>query len=384
MTIKKIHYALIYILLGVWLAACSQQDDRQQQTIYQVENKPHATTLSYSGTILPLKTVVIASPADGAIVGMPFQYGETVKKGQLLYQISSSKFIADYKNALMQFLKAKSDFNLSQTQLSEADFLHKNQLISDDDFNMKKSNFYASRLSLLQARDSLQDLMQRLDASNIDLDKLSIADFDKITQLLHNQLTSDVIQIISPVDGVVLAPAKGEQEIKKIQKGDNVKQGDALGLIGDLQGLSISIKVNELVVNQLHAGQAVDVSGAAFPEALLKGVIKQVDRQGEIASSGLPTFTVDIIVPALTPEQQQAIYVGMTAKVDIKIDEKADVMIPVNAIREKDGQAWVTVYDTKRRKKIERQIQPGSTTMDAVVVTAGLTPGEHIVIPHQA
>jgi HlyD family secretion protein len=334
--------------------------------------------------IAPLNTSVIASPADGAIVGMPIQYGETVKNGQLLYQISSSKFIADYKNALMQFLKAKSDFNLSQTQLSEADFLHKNQLISDDDFNMKKSNFYASRLSLLQARDSLQELMQRLDTSSIDLDKLSIADFDKISALLHNQLTSDVIQILAPADGVMLAPVKGDQESKKIQKGDNVKQGDALGLIGDLQGLSISIKVNELVVNQLHAGQAVLVSGAAFPEASLNGVIKQVDHQGEIASSGLPTFTVDIIVPTLTPAQSQSIYVGMTAKVDIKTDEKADVLIPVNAIREKDGQAWVTVYDAKRHKKIERLIQPGNTTMDAVVVTAGLTPGERIVIPHQA
>lgn len=373
-----------FCLLFCCLIACSQQDNTKQETFYQVEKKPHATTLSYSGTILPLKSVVIASPADGAIVGMPSQYGEAVKKGQLLYQISSSKFIADYKNALMQFLKAKSDFNLSQTQLSEADFLHKHQLISDDDFNMKKSNFYANRLSLLQAKDSLQELSQRLDAKNIDLDKLTIADFDKITQLLHNQLGSDVIQIVSPVDGMMLAPVKGDQDIKKIQKGDNIKQGDALALIGDLQGLSISIKVNELVINQLHAGQSVVVSGAAFPEAQLKGVIKQVDRQGEIASSGLPAFTVDIIVPELTPEQQQVIYVGMTAKVDINTDEKDDMMIPVNAIREKDGQAWVMVYDTKHRLKVEKRIQTGNTTMDSVVVTAGLSPGERIVIPHQA
>lgn len=379
-----IKITILMILGACFLISCSRGTEEKNQILYTVQPKSHASILSYSGIIQPLKTIVISSPAEGAVVDLSFQYGEAVKKGQLLYQLSSTKFISDYKNALMQYLKSKSDFNLGQTQLSEAEFLHKNLLISDDDFSMKKSNYYSSRLSLLQARDVLQSLMQQLDVKKVDLEKLTIADFDKITQALHLQMNADNLQIISPADGVILAPAKGEEGNKKIQKGDAIKQGDALALIGDLSGLSITIRVNELVVNHLHPDQAVMVSGVAFPGMQLAGVIRRIDRQGEPSSSGLPNFTVEVIVPTLTAEEQKHIYVGMTAKVDIKEDEKSELMIPINAVTEKAGDAWVTVHDPKKNRNIDRLIHPGSTTQDSVVVLAGLRSGERIVIPHQA
>ncbi len=114
-----------------------------------VTAKAFSNTLFYSGTIQPLKTVVIPSPVDGVVIEMPFQYGESVKAGQLLFMISSTKFLADYKAALMQYIKAKSEFNNNQTLLSEAKFLHKNELISDDDFKMKQSNYYAASIGFI-------------------------------------------------------------------------------------------------------------------------------------------------------------------------------------------------------------------------------------------
>ncbi len=381
---KIIRVTTLIFLISFTLMSCSRGEEEKNTSLYTVQRQSHASALSYMGIIKPIKTVVVASPADGAVIEMVFQYGDMVKEGQLLYQLSSTKFISDYKNALMQYLKAKSDFNLSQTQRSEAEFLHKNLLISDDDFNMKKSNYYASRLSLLQARDVLQELVRQLNMKDVDLEKLTIADFDKISQALHLQTNMDSLQIHAPADGIILAPSKGEDDNKKLQKGDLIKQGDPLGLIGDLSGLSITIKVNELIVNQLHSNQAVTVTGVAFPGLQLAGVIRQIDRQGEPSSSGLPNFTVEIVVPGLTVEQRKHIYVGMTAKVDINEDEKADIMVPINAVKDKSGTAWVTVYDEKKHTKRQRVIRPGATTMDSVVVLAGLKPGERIVVPHQA
>lgn len=374
---KAIWQVLIISMMALfYLTACYRNDHKNNNAAFVVEKKSHATVLSYSGLISPIASQVVASPADGIVTNVLFQYGQSVKKGQVLFYLSSTKFIADYKSALMQYFKAKSDNNLNQSQWEEAKFLHRNQLISDDEFKMKQSNVDGSKLALMQASDLLHQFMQQFNINDIDPDKLTISDIGKIT---NGQLS-----ITAPSDGVVLAPAKGESGIRKWQNGDAVKQGDSLALMGDLHGLSVTINVNEMIVNHLKENQKVIVSGLAFPGEALRGFIKRIDRQGEVSSNGLPVFSVDIIVPDLAAASRQSIYVGMTAKVEISTDEKTDLLIPIQAVHERAGKAFVTVRNPKTGKKSEREIQAGETTPDAVVVIAGLTKGEEIVLPDQA
>jgi HlyD family secretion protein len=382
---KRGHYTwMLGLIFLLCLQACSRESSSAKKNIVKVESQSVATTLYYSGSIQPLQTVVVPSPADGVVIDMPFQYGEKAKAGELLFTISSAKFLADYKSALMAYIKAKSDFNNGQTQLSEAQFLHKNELISDDDFKSKQANFYASQLALLQAKDTLENLLRQLNAKNVDLYKLTIADIDKITQALHLQSNTETLEhlrIVSPLAGTILSSSKGEDDNKKVMKGDAVKQGDVLAVIGDMTGISVKIKVSELTLNQLKVGQKVSVTGIAFPDHVLAGEIKRIDKQGEPASGGLPTFSVQVVVPHLTKEQQKEIHVGMSAKVDIIIENEPQVMIPIRALIEKKGQAYVRVQDRKTTKAREVLVKTGKTTLDSVAILSGLKTGDEIVIP---
>ena len=370
---------LVLIMCGLLLVSCSQEKPAPKETLITVASNAFANTLFYSGIIQPIHTVVITSPTDGTIVDMPFQYGEEVKSNQLLFMVSSAKFLTEYKTALMQYIKAKSDFNNGQTQLTESEFLHKNQLISDDDFKMKQSNYYAAQLALLQAKDLLESLLHQLDIKNIDLYKLTIADIDKINQAMHLQVSSENLRVLSPANGIILSAAKSEEENKKIAKGDVVKQGDALAVVGDMSGVSVRIKVNELTVNQLQVGQKVKITGLAFPGETLMGEIKRVDRQGESNSGGLPTFSAEVTALNLTKQQQAIIHVGMSAKVEIDINEQAQLLVPIAAIKDKNGVSFVQLYDEKTKKSREVQVKTGKTTMDSVVVLSGLKAGDKIL-----
>lgn len=374
---KKLFITLCFILL----ISCSKEPNLKSKHLLTVESRISTNSLLYSGIIQPITTLVIPCPVDGAVVDMPFQYGEPVKSGQLLFVISSTKFLSDYKNALMQYLKAKNDFSSSETQLKEGNFLHKNQLISEDDYKSKQSNFYSARLAYAQAKDALEVLLHQLSIKDLDLYKLSIADIDKINEALHLQTSSEDLRIISPAAGVILSTSKNEDEVKKLIKGDTVKQGDALAMIGDVSGLLIRIKVNELTVNQLKPGQKVKVTGVAFPEEILQGEVKRVDKQGEPSNSGLPNFTVEVIVPKLNEKQQQIIHVGMSAKVQIDIDDTPQVIIPLNALQEKNGDTFVSLYNEKTRQTNLAAVKTGSTTLDSVTILSGLKVGDKIVIP---
>lgn len=374
-------HSIFVILFFLLLPSCSRQPSLSNSHVISVQSHALAQSLFYSGTVQPLKTIVIPSPAEGVVVDMSFQYGELIKSGQLLFLLSSSKFVTDYKAALMQYIKAKSEFNNSQTQLAEAQFLHKNQLISDDEYKTKKANFYGNQLALLQAKDVLDTLSKQLNINNIDLYKLTIADIDKITKAMHLQMNYDNLRIIAPTSGVLLSPNKSEEETKKITKGDIVKQGDVLAIIGDMSGISVQVKVNELTVNQLDVGQPVKVTGIAFPDDILEGKIERIDRQGEVSNGSLPTFAVKVIVPHLTPEQQKIIHVGMSAKVEIDIEEQAKMTIPLNALTEKDGVSYVKFYDEKKQLTREVAIKTGKTTLDSVTVLSGLKLGDKIIVP---
>lgn len=372
---------LVLFLLMLVFVGCSKSSTTEGKQIIGVAFSNHTNTLFFSGSIEPLHVMVVPSPADGVVVGMPFQYGEEVQKGQLLFLLSSTKFLSDYKAALLQYVKAKSDFQSGKTQYSEAQFLHKNELISDDDFKTKQANFYGTQLALLQAKDALENLLSEIDVRNFNFQQITIADVDKLTQAMHVEMNANnYLRVIAPTAGVVLAPSKTEEENKKIVKGDLVKQSDVLAVIGDMQGIRVHVKVNELTVNELQIGQKVKVTGIAFSD-ILQGEVTSVDRQGESSGGGLPTFAVAVSVPKLTPEQENLIHIGMSAKVEIDIKEPAQMMVPINALSEQNGNSFVKLYDDKTGKTRLQQVTTGKTTIDEVSILSGLNVGDKIVVP---
>jgi multidrug efflux pump subunit AcrA (membrane-fusion protein) len=325
---------------------------------------------------------VITTPAEGVIADMAFHYGDTITKDQLLFNISSDKFQSDYKNALMAYIKAKTDFTNNQTLLREGDFLHKNQLISDDDFKSKQTNFFNAQLALVQAKDALTIFLKDMNIQGDDLFSLSIENIDKINQVLHEQNTLRILRITSPNSGVILLPQDNTSDTspKKIIKGDEIKQGQVLAMIGDMSGLTIHINVNELDINQINLGQKVKVTGPAFPDLELQGDISAIDRQGETSSGGLPVFPVEITIHHLSEDQQNIIHIGMSAKVEIQMDNENVITVPLAAVTEENGTCYVNTLVDGKIKKVAVKTQ--QTTQDSVVIASNLKAGDRIVLPH--
>lgn len=373
----------IFFLIILLLTSCSSDDAKKpnKQENVTLISKPFSTALFYSGIIQPIKTVVVTSPAEGVIQDIAFHYGDKVEKDKLLFNIASEKFLTDYKNALLQYIKTKNEFNTAKSQLTQSRFLHKNELISDDEFKSKETAFYHSQLALLQAKESLTVMIKQTNMHRFNLDELNIENIDKITQALNNHSDSQKLRISAPASGFVLLPVKndGEGDAKKMSKGDQIKQGDVLALIGDLSGLMIRVNVNEFNINQLQVGQKVKVTGSAFPEVILHGCISGIDRQGQATSGGIPMFPVEIIVPKLDPNLHKQIHVGMSAKVEINIESEPQLTVPIAAVFEKNGQAFVNAKD-KKGKIREVPVKVGPTTADSVAIESSLKAGDVVVV----
>lgn len=379
---KKILYVPVFIFLSVLLFACSREPRIKNADIMTVTLKSDTHNLFYTGTIEPIKTMVLTSPAEGVVVDTYFQYGDSVKPGQPLITLSSTKYLSDYKTALLDYLKAKNDFMQNETQLKESDFLHKNLLISDDDYRSKKSTYYASQLSYMQSKDALSVYLKQLNIKDIDLYQLSISDIDKINKAIHLDENNNNLTLTAPANGLVLSPIKEEGEsAKKISKGDVIKQGDTLIMIGDMSGIAVKFKVNELTINQFKPNQTVLISGVAFPGITLSGRVVRVDKQGDVSNSGLPSFLVEVEAP-LAGAEKTLIYPGMSANVDVIMSEAPHMMIPIQALIESNEHIYVHILDQKTHALKQVAVLTGQTTPTAVEIQSGLHSGDRLVVPH--
>src|SRR5437867_3684986 len=95
---KKIGLALILFMLALrFFHYPFFVPPHQPGKTYTVTAKEIKKSLSYSGIIEPIKSNCIISAVEGSISEMYFHYGDQVKRGQLLFSLSSEKFQIAYK-----------------------------------------------------------------------------------------------------------------------------------------------------------------------------------------------------------------------------------------------------------------------------------------------
>jgi HlyD family secretion protein len=379
----KITIVILIIFCSIYLNLHQKNDvPKNEFIVMNVTAEQIITKLFYSGIIQPLKKSLITSATDGIIENIQFHYGDHVNSGQVLFIIASEKFQTDFKTAVMQYIKSKTEFATHQNQLSKSTFLYNHQLISEDEFKSKKNIFYNSRLEMMQSKLLLDTILSRLDLHNYNIYNLKIEDIDKITQVLQSQNGSQHLKIIAPVSGLVLLSPNSDSndgELKKITTGRQLKQGEVLAIIADENGLVIHINVNEFNINQLKLGQTVKITGTAFPDIILNGKITELNPQGETGQNGIPTFPVDVTVSNLTPKEQALIHMGMSVKVSIEIIQGEKITVPIKAITQIEGQAYVKIKDKKSGIIHTVPVKVGETTLDSVVVESNLIAGDQIV-----
>lgn len=374
--------ALFAILFSLLVAACHSSEHKKgdgQQEIFTVTERSTQKNLYFSGYIKPFSVIDVTCPVAGTVAKKYFVYGQAVQKNDPLLEINSSKYAADYQQALVQYLKAKDEYFNEKSKFIGTEDLWKNKLISKNEFQSEESKLAGSFLSYLQARSNLQDLLGR----NID-EQLSIKDTEAVRKTL-SQL-STVMKITAPANGIILYPSKrseGGDEDSNIEIGGEIKAGQTLLTIGDLSSISVDISVGEIDIDKIKKGQAVTISGISLPKAL-KGQVYAVGAQAKISGSsgGLPSFSIKIIAPNPSNTKNKPIRVGMSAKVTIEIPSPPRILIPIKAVYEKNGVMLVKVFNPKTKTIKETVIKAGETTLNEVEIKSGLTKGDQIVIHH--
>ncbi len=181
------------------------------------------------------------------------------------------------------------------------------------------------------------------------------------------QATLNLARVISPFAGTVTEA--------HTLPGDQVSAGATAFRVDNLSSLLVDVMISEVDINSVSIGQPVALTFDAILGKEYHGEVLEVSQAGTI-DQGVVNFTVTV---ELT-DADSAVKPGMTAAVNIVVEELQDVLlVPNRAVRLVDGER--VVYVLVEGEPIKKDIRLGSSSDTMSIVTGGdVQEGDVIVL----
>lgn len=402
--------------LGAVLSETRNNEPADGKTIetVKVENSPVSANLSFVGQIEPLTQKVFLSPFSGKVIEKYYLEGQLVKAGDPLLKLDTTELEIKVRQARSTMIRAKKEHiqirewaggpRVTQARLSmarqkaildnlkrkldEAQVLFDKGIIPGSELESAVEAFENQKISALAAEDEVKSLLALGSQDQLKIASMELQNAQAELDELEGQLAKATIT--AEEDGIILLPASDEQrqqELKSIEVGSKVQQGETLVVIGDLSGLTIHTKVDEVSISKLSLSQVVQVTSDAFPEIVLDGWISAISCQALGSASGRsaggkpPVFDVTVTVDELSFEQQSKIRMGMSAILNVTVYDNPDALvIPISAIESGYGYARVYKKNPQTRSFEQVPVKAGITTLEQVEVLSGLSSGDEIAL----
>ena len=389
-----------WILFGVvvvagaiigWRVLRNQRE--MNQLMANIETEPfQRQTLNANifgtGTVEPRQSAVLTWSAGGNVGEVLVSVGDEVIEGQLLMSLDPDAVSIDIKQAeidLINTQNALDDLNenlesdLAQAELDllnaqeELDDMETNRTImnyqrcSDDrieelefvldnaeEFYDRFSNSYTfqavntAQADLNYCRSDYSDREIAEAELEVSLAEVKVADLQERFDILSEGPDPDQLTILetqldiaqSRLDSVLLeAPFDGIVTVLPVKHGDVVQVGMQAVQIDDLSEIHLDVQISEIDIPFVEIGQPVELVFDAYFEDTFTGDVAEIAPVGQNIQ-GIVEYTVRINMK----DADERIKPGMTAAVNIVVDEKEDVLVlPNDAIVNIDGEDHVFV-----------------------------------------
>ncbi len=268
-------------------------------------------SISTTGTVNPVLTVIVGSYVSGVIVGQYCDYNTRVEKGQLCAQIDPRP----YQTAVDQ---AKAELDTARAQLSK----DKANLAYQQDLHQRNVGLLKRGIVSQETTDNSRSAYEQAKAQVV-LDQATIE--QRRAALNAAQVNLDYTSIRSPVSGTVVS--------RNITIGQTVAasfQTPTLFLIAtDLTKMQVDSNVSESDIGGVTEGNRALFTVEAYTGRTFEGKVTQVRQAPQTVQN---VVTYDVVVGVNNDEL--LLKPGMTATARIVIAERGNVLrIPDQALR---------------------------------------------------
>jgi HlyD family secretion protein len=338
-------------------------------------------TVTATGTVNPVLTIIVGSYVSGVIRDVACDYNTEVKKGQVCARIDPRPYQSVVDQSKANLAVAEAQLEKDKANLAYA------QLNYDRNVRLAKTNAVS--------KDALDNARSARDQARaqIGVDQATIK--QRQAQLEAAQINLGYTDIVSPVDGTVVS--------RNVTIGQTVAasfQTPTLFLIAtDLTKMQVDTNVSESDIGGIKDGDKAFFTVDAFPNRTFEGTVTQVRQSPQNVQN---VVTYDVVVSI--DNHDLALKPGMTAANRIVIAERTNVLrVPSQALRyspaglagargqratpaqptaagTREGQ----VYVLRDGKPVAVSVVAGlDDDINTEIVSGDLQPGERAIIAEQ-
>jgi len=315
-----------------------------------------STALAYATLVTPWQGQYLVSPQiPGRITKLHVVTGQTVKKGDLLAEISSPELEIER----LELKNALKELELSEKQLSRIRKLVESQALPGRDLLEAENKHFQNQNALEIARTKLQ----------------SLGFEGAVLETIESQQATDSAPLLLPLT----SPASGMVSHTDLAVGKVVAATEHLFKITDLSTLWVRIGVLERDLGKIKAGQSIELELASYPQEVVRTTVA-LDSVFIDPATSLGTVWAEI-----TNSTAEAKYLpGMYGLARIMTSPREEVLtVPASAILGTGAERYVLVEVAATSKGYEYQRQNvvlGAQNSAYVEIRGGqVYPGDRVV-----
>lgn len=341
------------------LTACDNKSEsaaEKQQApevrVVTVNTQPLPVTNDLPGRTVAFRIAEVRPQVSGIVLKRDFTEGSEVKAGQALYHIDPAPFQAAFANARAAVAQAEASARIAQVTLSRYRSLRDTQYVSRQDYDQAVSVAEQTRAGVESAKAAQETARINLAWSTV----------------------------TSPIDG--------RTGLSTVTEGALVETGQASAMtrVQQLDPMYVDVTQSSeewlRLQQEMASGKLQQKAGKAVVQILLQdGTLYPVAGTLAFSDVTVDQTTGSITLRAIVPNPQHRLLPGMfvRARLEEGVDPQA-MLIPQQAVtRTPRGDATTMVVGSDNKVET-RTISVMQAEGDKWLVTAGLKPGERIIV----
>ncbi len=282
-------------------------------------------TLTLTGKLTPWKDITVVSEAQGKIVALRVEAGESRSKGNVLASIDNTLKGLAVENAKINVEKLRND-------LTRTENLFKGGTASQQQLDDARYTYENAKIQLGQTEKQLADAT-----------------------------------IVSPISGIITR--------KHSEEGAFINVGSPIVSMVDVSKFKVQLLVSETNVYRLRTGDTVSIGADVYPGVAFKGRITFISSQSDDSHG----YTVEI---TMDNSKQYPLKAGTMVTVTINVHNTGmKLYIPRKALQ--GGTKDASVYIVKNGIAQQKQVVTGEGDNDNIEIVSGISEGDSVVVAGQ-
>ena len=301
-----------------------------------------ARELTLPGTLLGVLQSTVYARSNGYVVRWLKDIGSSVKKGDLLAEISAPEIDQELSQAEATRVQTAASAALAKSTADRWEALRKKDAVTQQDLDERQSAYRQAKANL-DASDANVGRLRKLQGFN---------------------------EVVAPYDGVV---TQRNIDVGDLVNAGNGGTGQALFSIAQVDPLRLYVFVPQVYAHQINVGDEVKVTLAERAGEEYRGTVARTAR-------AIDTVTRTMQVEIRVPNPQGLLISGSYVQVILPIDANTQqLVLPTNTLLFRPEGTRVALVDKDGRVHL-KSVKLGTDFGESVEVLSGLDASDQVVV----